>query len=169
MRINADIIDLVTFFPFSKNTCNTSNDIRTINQFKNNQWKSKIFYPNKLNNFYNCSLRLGAVPALPASDRKIHQNGTIEYFGSDIKTISELARRLNFFNNISFYPAWGEVFENGSGTLLAEALINGSVNIICGWNFLTSIKRTFLDFTQAYFFVPFVLVVPPGLKELFYF
>jgi hypothetical protein len=159
---SGDVIDLITFFPFTEKSCNNTRDIAVINQFVNAQWIGAYFYPDKLRNFHNCSLRLGAAPAAPASMRKIHIDGTVEYHGSDIEITEELSKRLNFVNNVSFYANWGELFENGTGTFMSGDLAKRNIDYMCGWNFLAQVKGLFMDFTQPYFFVPFVVVVPPG-------
>ena len=62
---------------------------------------------------------------------------------------------------------WGIVSENGSCTGLSDKIIHKLVDFAAGWYFLSPINSRFLDFTQPYFFVPFVIVVPPGDEEKF--
>jgi ABC-type amino acid transport substrate-binding protein len=155
-------IELWTFFPFSENHCNNTETIKVINEFSDGKWKSETFYPNKISNFHGCTIRLGVPPAYPGTNKRELKNGTIEFYGSDIKIISELSKKLNFNLKIFSEPRWGDFYENGSSTALINAVYKRAYDLAAGWFFISSRKAKNLDFAQPYFFVPIVVIVPPG-------
>jgi hypothetical protein len=161
-----NVINLVTFFPFIGDNCNTTN-IYVINNFMCGKWESRDFFPNKLKDFHNCTLRLGTVPAFPATNQIKHKNGTIEYFGSDMKIVNELSRQFNYQNEIFFDTTWGDIYENLTGVDMLGRLLDRKHDYICGWYFLTQLKTKVFNIIQPYFFVPFVVVVPPGQFNIF--
>lgn len=143
-------VKLLTFFPFSEKNCNNTKTIKIVNEFYDQKWHSKIFYPNKLSNFHQCILSLG-LSYFSGVKKREHKNGTVEYFGSDIKIVKELERRLNFTNNMT------TMFDND-----IDVLENRTYDYAAGWFFLLLDKSQKFDYSQAYCFVPFVVVVPPG-------
>lgn len=155
-------IELFTFFPFSENDCNNTETIKVVNEFVNGTWKRENFFMQKISNFHGCKLRLGVPPAYPGTNKREHKNGTVEFYGSDIKIIFELAKRLNFVTKISFERNWGDAYENGSVTLLIAGVARKVYDFGAGWFFLSPKKAQVLDFIQPYFFVPIVVIVPPG-------
>ena len=162
MMKNGSKIDLLTFFPFSEHECNNTKTIKIINEFSNDTWTSKGFFPSKISNFHSCTLRLGVPPAFPGTIHYKHKNGTIEFKGSDIKIVRELELRLKFKNDILKCNYWGDVYLNGSSDDCLGELLKKRIDYVSGWYFLAPLKATFLDNIQPYFFVPFVMVVPPG-------
>jgi hypothetical protein len=144
-----DSIKLVTFFPFSENHCNNTKKLKIINEFSNEKWRSKNFFPNKISNFHGCHLKLGLSYFTGVKQHK-HENGTIEFSGSDVTVAEELGNRLNFGNKMI---ALHTNFEN---------FVEGTFDYAAGWYFLSLDRTEYLDFTQSYCFVPFVVVVPPG-------
>lgn len=155
-------IELLTFFPFSESHCNNTETIKVINEFADRKWKTKTFFPKKISNFHRCKLRLGVSPAYPAI--KQNKNKSVEeYSGSDMDIALEIAKRLNFINDIIFEGFWGDVFENGTTLRLFTELKNRKIEYGAGWYFLSNLKGKFFDFTQPYFFVPFIVIVPPGI------
>jgi ABC-type amino acid transport substrate-binding protein len=164
--IKNDKIELQTFFPFSKNHCNNTKTIKVINEFSDGKWKNENFFPDKISNFHGCTVRLGVSPAFPAMIRKEHKNGTEEFSGSDIKIITQLAKILNFQNKIIYTGFWGSVFENGTTNRLFKELNERRIDYGAGWYFLSIKRGKKFDFTQPHFFVPIVVIVPPG-NQLF--
>lgn len=158
---NNEII-LVTFYPFADENCGNIKRLNVINKFMASNWNSNNFFPIKLRNFHGCMLRLGTQPSFPAADKIIHGNGSYGFIGSDIEITNALSRKYNFTNKFIHNDWWGSVFENGSGDGTIGRLITKDVDYICGWHFMNMLKSTFLDNSQPYFFVPFVIVVPPG-------
>ncbi|KAG5684263.1 hypothetical protein PVAND_013499, partial [Polypedilum vanderplanki] len=100
----------------------------------------------------------------PATGRKIHKNGTVEYFGSDIKIVTQLEKTFNFTKNVSiFQKKYGEVYINGTADYLIKDLIDGHVDFICAWYFLNAVKAARMDFTQPYYFIPLIVNISPGI------
>lgn len=161
---NIHNINLITFLPHTEGGCNKASDIKIINKFAENTWESKVFFPMKLKNLHRCPLKLGTQPSSPAAERIIKNNDDhmVEYVGSDIEIANELARLFNFTNEFVFDEWWGMIFENGSGTYNLGKLNEKKIDYVCGWHFLNMVKAKYLDFTQPYYFVPFVVVIPSG-------
>ncbi|KAG5684262.1 hypothetical protein PVAND_013498 [Polypedilum vanderplanki] len=148
---------------FFLNFCNSTKLLEVINKFENGHWQSETFYP-KLKNFHKCQLKLGTLPSQPATDRKVYKNGTVEYFGSDIKIVTELEKTFNFTKNVSiFQKNHGEVYINGTADYLIKDLIDGHIDFICAWYFLNAVKAVRMDFTQPYYFIPLIVNISPGI------
>jgi hypothetical protein len=153
---------LVTFYPFEDENCGKITKLHVVNKFMISNWISEKFFPIKLRNFHQCTLRLGTQPSFPAVERIKHNNGSYTFIGSDIEIANEFSRKYNFKNMFIHNEWWGSIFENGSGDGTIGKLITMDVDYICGWHFMNMLKSKFLDSTHPYFFVPFVVVVPPG-------
>lgn len=155
-------IELLTFFPFSDDHCNNTKTIKIVNEFADGLWKTKSFFPKKISNFHGCPLRLEFAPTYPAFMKHDHQNGTVEYSGSDFEIVLELAKRLNFVNKIKHEGIWGGVFDNGSTVGLFSRLRCRETDYGAGWYFISRTRIKYFDFTQPHFFVPFIVIVSPG-------
>lgn len=154
---------LATFYPFVDENCGKITKLHVINKFMTSNWISDNFFPIKLKNFHQCTLRLGTQPSFPAAERIKHNNGSsYTFIGSDIEIANEFSRKYNFTNMFIHNEWWGSIFENGSGDGTIGKLITKDVDYICGWHFMNMLKSKFLDSTHPYFFVPFVIVVPSG-------
>lgn len=154
---------LATFYPFVNENCGKITKLHVINKFMTSNWISDNFFPIKLKNFHQCTFRLGTQPSFPAAERINFNNGSsYTFIGSDIEIVNEFSRKYNFTNMFVYNEWWGTIFENGSGDGTIGKLITKDVDYICGWHFMNMFKSKFLDSTYPYFFVPFVIVVPPG-------
>jgi hypothetical protein len=176
VNINAIIsdgcdINLVTFFPFADGSgCSNGGNIKVINKFNENTWETSDFFPPKLKNFHRCALKLGTQQSSPAAERVLARNRTYEYIGSDVKIAEVFASFFNFTNNFVFDDWWGHIYENETGDYNLGKLLRKEIDYVVGWHFLNLVKSKFLDYTQPYYFVPFVIVIPSGeLWEAFSF
>ncbi|KAG5682765.1 hypothetical protein PVAND_012098 [Polypedilum vanderplanki] len=159
---DGNVINLLTFFPFTNKGCLNGSNIRVINRFIDNTWETREFFPPKLKNFHRYALKLGIQQSAPAAERIMKRDHTYEYVGSDIEIADEFARIFNFTNNFIFDNWWGEVYENESGDYNLGKLLRKEIDYVVGWHFLNLIKSKFLDYTQPYYFVPFIIIVPSG-------
>lgn len=160
--LKEDKIQSLTYFPFSNQNCNSSKVIKVTNEFVAGKWKFRNIFPSKILNFYGCPLKLGIPLSYPATDKREYENGSVEFYGSDIRIASALAQKLNFVNQISMEDQRGDINEDGTAHALVGELARRNYDYLVGWFFLSNRKFQALDSTQPYFFVPLVVIVPPG-------
>lgn len=157
-------VELSTFFPFQKNICHSTKSI-IINKFNNYTWRSSEFFPKKLNNFHKCPLTVGSHGIVARFERVQNVDGTFDYDGSDALLIKLLAGALNFHMNVNYSLKpfdWGSVYADGSASGVAGQVIHGKSDMIIGTYFLQYIRAAHMDFTDAYFIMPEMVIVPAG-------
>lgn len=158
-----DDFKLTTFFPFTMNNCNDTQP-KLINRFVNGTWRRREFFPEKFLNFQKCPIKIGT-PEAPSTYSKInHDNGTVDYVGSDAEIVKVLAKLMNFeakVNHSGKRDDWGEVFNNGSSTGVIEQLITGDSDMIMGY-FIDPRRSKFMTNSDVYFFIPIIVFIPPG-------
>ena len=156
-----DHISMITMIPFNLQACNDVSPV-VINKFSNGSYMNSNFFPRKFSNLFNCTLKIAAAETNPA----IMKNPKDDSLGgSDIELISQLAKMMNFHNEIHFFPlpgSWGSINANGTGTGAIGQLVKGSLDMTIGNYFLTTTRMQYMSNTRAYEFMPLVLIIPPG-------
>lgn len=153
-------IYLSTFYPFQENLCQRISST-TINKFINNSWINMNFFPEKLKNFNQCPLKVGTIDDEAAFFQIDLGNGTFVYDGSDVKMLNVLAEVLNFQIKINYSLDWGDIQDNGSASGVLDQVISGDSDMIMGY-FMELKRSRFMDYSSAYYFYSFVVVVPLG-------
>lgn len=158
-----DSVALLTFFPFKDNQCRVAESTE-INRFINQSWTHQEFFPEKLNNFHKCPIKIGTPPALLSYFQVEHDDGSLDYVGSDVVILKLLADKMNFrilLNYSSIPNDWGIVFENGSANGVLDQIVSGDSDMVVGF-FLDSERSKILEQSCAYFFHPLVVIIPSG-------
>ena len=158
---NGDHISMITMIPFSRKACNDVSPV-VINKFINGSFLNGIFFPKKFTNLFNCTVKIAAAETEPTVMKNPH-DGSLG--GSDIELIFELAKMMNFHDEIHFFPSpgsWGSVYENGTVTGAMGQVVEGAADMTIGNLFMTTIRMQVMSNTRAYQFMPLVLIIPPG-------
>ncbi|KAG5683458.1 hypothetical protein PVAND_012737 [Polypedilum vanderplanki] len=162
-KLNMEIF-MTTFFPYQNSSCGTINSL-VINKFSNHSWINKVIFPEKFKNLYNCQLRVASFYYSPITMREDLGNGTFRYYGSEMEILSGLAEALNFQINHNYVPASGMagiLLENGTSTGLLKQTIEGEMDMLMGFYYLTYLRTKFLSFSQSHYSVPLVIMIPLG-------
>lgn len=160
-----DSVNVFTFYPFARGSqCHDTEPVK-INQFTNDTWKEKSFFPAKMQNFHRCKLKIVAYEYGPAAQRTLHPNGTITYNGSDIEILRGISDAINAeleINILTTIGSWGQIFENGSSSGAFEMVMNRSMDVCANFYYLTELRSKFMQFTNAYFSLTMMLMIPRG-------
>lgn len=163
MQVFDGSIELTTFFPFLYKNCKNTATV-TINRFVDN-WESLTFFPNKLMNFHKCPLTVGSHGIAARFNRTQKQDGSFDYDGSDAMIIKLLSGALNFHMNVNYSTKvgdWGGVHRNGTTYGVMGQAIHGNSDMVIGTYFLQENRALFMDYTDAYFVMPEMVIVPGG-------
>lgn len=163
MKASDGSIELSTFFPFRHKNCKNTETV-TINKFVNS-WESLSFFPSKLMNFHKCPLTVGSHGIAARFIRTQKQDGSFDYHGSDAMIIKLLSGALNFHMNVNYsmkHGDWGGVYRNGSTYGVMGQAIHGNSDMVIGTYFLQENRALFMDYTDAYFIMPEMVIVPGG-------
>ena len=156
---------LKTFFPFTKNACNSLKTF-VINKFVNDSFESSVFYPKKMKNFFKCPLKVVTflyAPVVMLKNPDKSDNFTL--YGSDIELLKVVSKLLNFTINYDFDPepgAWGLLKENGEATKGFLKVTTKQADMMIGMLSKMYHRTKFVSFTSTIMFTPIVLLIPPG-------
>ena len=158
---DGDHISMMTFIPFNVKACNDVNPV-IINTFINGSFLNNNFFPKKFTNLFNCTIKIAAAETQPTIMKNIN-DGSLK--GSDIELIYQLAKMINFHDEIHFIPlpeSWGSIYANGTVTGALGKVVAGIVDLTIGSYFMTNLRMQFMSSTRAYQFMPLILIIPPG-------
>lgn len=148
LAISGDDVVMASFLPFQE-TQKCRNSIPIIINVYNKtarQWNSDVIFPNKLRNFHECPLRISTLEYPPAVMKKLN-NGTAQYYGSDVEVIKGLSTALKFTVNFSHVAEpynFGEIFENNSTGAISH-VVSGDADIVIGFYFLFHNRLKYLS------------------------
>jgi len=165
----ADTVSMFTFMPFSEastTTCGDTTPVR-VNSFSNDSstWALNSFYPDKLTNLFGCPIKVATFFYPPIIMRDTLPNGSFRYYGSEIDLMYGLAEALNFSVDITYMPIIGSsglLFENGTATGIIQQTIQGDMQMLMGFYYLTFVRTRFMSFTQSHYSIPLIIQIPPG-------
>lgn len=108
---------MYTYYPFKRNKCSRSNVV-FYNVFANDSFlHKKAHFPNKLQNFYNCTIVAAIFNTTPYVKLLIDKNGNRKILGFEGQLFSEIADILNLHIEIVVPPLkWGAVYPNNTIT-----------------------------------------------------
>lgn len=158
---DGDHISMLTMIPFSRKACNDVSPV-VINKFKNGSFMSRNLFPKKFTNLFNCTIKIAAAETQPTV-MKNQKDGSL--IGSDIELILQLAKMINFYDEIHFFAlpgSRGTIYENGTITGAIGQVVGGAVDMTIGNLFMTTIRMQVMSSIRAYQFMPLVLIIPPG-------
>lgn len=158
-------VPIFTFIPFKRKICNDVSPEK-INEFNSEsmKWTTNNFFPDKLNNLHNCSIRIGTYRNLVGTMVDVFDNGTKIYHGIEDDLLNEFVQSLKFSVDIKVYPVdSGVFFKNKTATGLMKRVFEGTVDMIYGYLSLQSSRTEFLSATNPIFNDKIILVIPPAL------
>lgn len=124
------LAQIYTYFPYSESFCAKVKPILW-NQFENGSFINKSdWFPNKMENLYNCSLKVVSFNIQPMMMIELHSDGNHVYKGIDGELLFTLAERMNFRINLTFMAddslKWGALFDNGTS--------RGAMRMVCSFH-----------------------------------
>jgi len=153
-----------TFVPYQIEKCGSTDSV-IIDKFINYSWNNKNFFPQKFTNLFNCQLKVASFLYPPITMRKTLADGSFRYYGSEMEIVKELAQILHFninHNYVSKTGSSGLLFDNGTGVGLLKQTLDGEVDMLMGFYYLTLQRSKFLSFTQSHYSIPLVIMIPGG-------
>lgn len=147
-----------TFFPFNDIKCNDTSQVN-IRVSKNE--KNANFFPQKLKNLRNCSIRAGVTQNKPYIFKK-ESKGKIKLSGREIDLVNALSAALNFNVNFVYVNDSGALHANGTSTGTFKMLIEDKVDLIVGNNNLKPNRLKFIENTTPYITSQITFLIPPG-------
>lgn len=170
---NQDVF-VESFKPFNPNACDDTTPM-VVNIFANGKFLNgfRNIFLNKMDNLYNCSVRVSmSNHSEPYVIEKV-TNGRAELYGPEVNLLQTLAESLNFQINYTFIGHEGYIHANGSSDGALKALFENLADIsLANW-WLKPSRLKFFDATNVYGSEQIVFHVPPGRKftafeKLFY-
>lgn len=151
-------ISIQTFVPYNEEHCNDTM-LRTINIFDGQAytWLTRNFFPQKLNNFYGCAIRIATHKnVIPYIVREETVNGERVLMGRVIQMIDALSSSLKFTANLDYAPSVG-AYED-----CYRKVGNNEADLFIGNVAIDKSRIEKLDFSLPIFFEFLKFVVPPG-------
>ena len=158
-------ISLLTFYPFTSESCGNDSSLQLINQFnlKAFKWNSDNFYHEKFENLHNCTFLIGVIKHCePSVIIKQSDRNETNYSGFEVDIFREIVKILNMNYKFKAFEEAGlisfnESTSNGSFQSLYERKIDGTLGKLS----LQYDRSQVLSVTQSILSVPIVIVVPP--------
>lgn len=150
-------ISMQTFLPFTQH----ASKIAELNYDE----KNFEFFPKKLTNFHLHPVKVATFYYPPITMREELSNGTHRFYGSEMDLIYALASSLNFTVEMNFVNktgASGILHDNGTATGFLKQTIDGEVDVLIGFYYLTFLRTQFLSFTDSHYSIPLVIMIPFG-------
>ncbi|CRL04599.1 CLUMA_CG017667, isoform A [Clunio marinus] len=166
-------LNISTFIPFSKPKCDNENCIQNcgdtkpvvIDVFNKTFTKNKDFFPNKMENFFNCPVKVVTFNCPPMMMIKYDEDKNFDFKGPDGEMLKLLSKKLNFkidLIHISDLIRWGALYENGTSKGAIAMVINKEADLTLGMYTITYLRTRFMTSSHLYYSVPFIVIVPPG-------
>lgn len=165
-EINGEIL-MKTFLPYQRSSCGNTNSI-TIDKYANGSWDEcggLLRFPSKFKNLFNCQLRVTSFYYPPITMRETLSDGTFRYYGSEMELVSGLSQALNFDVNHNYIEKSGSagiLYDNGTATGILNQTIEGEIDMLMSFYYLTYLRTKFLSFSESHYSVPLVIMVPLG-------
>jgi len=157
-------IKVLSFSPFTKSTCGDTNPI-LIHQFNNSSKNMKSFYPPKIANLFQCPVKVVSFNCPPMMMIESAANGSYTLHGVDGEMLKTLAKVLNFnidLHHIDDRIRWGALNDNGTSTGAMLMIMKNEADFTIGMYTITFLRSRYMTSSQPYFFVPYILIIPPG-------
>lgn len=146
-----------TFSPFTLKNCDDTSMV-LLNEFKDGAFvkTSSSFFPNKMKNLHNCSIRVSAVDTSKSS---ITSKGDKVI---DINLINALSQSLNFNINYTYTGTKGFFFDNGSAQGSLKVLLNRDADLSISYWWINFSRLKYFDVTSSYVSDKIIFLIPPG-------
>jgi hypothetical protein len=149
LKIEENCKKIYTFLPFQDGKCFNTDPV-IINEFSKS-WKRLDFFPEKLKNLYNCTVKASALNNPNTVIKTVLPDGSLKLNGTEIKLIRELAKALKFHVEIDCSETLhGTIFNNGTSTQNINRIHDGSDDLILGSYYLRAVRAMFLSYSQFY-------------------
>jgi hypothetical protein len=151
LRIEENCEKLYTFKPFQKNEiCQITQPI-LISEFINASWTSTEFFPEKLSNLHNCTIKASGLNNPFTVIKTKMPDGSFHLNGTEVKLIREVAKALNFHVEIDCSETLhGSVFDNQTATHNIKRIFDGDDDMVLGSYYLRANRAKYLSHTQFY-------------------
>jgi len=156
---------IYTYFPYDHEKCGTDLLLHLISVFDltSEKWSSSNFYPEKVQNLNNCTLKIGVTESIPMV---MIVNGTDEtkrFDGIEVLLIEKLALEFNFTPKFSIFESVGVAREKNSTGVLGS-LFNRKCDVAIGSLSLQIDRTKYLSATSMFASIPIVAVIPHTSK-----
>lgn len=154
---------IYTYFPFDHNKCGTDLLLHLINVFDSTTeaWNNTNFYPEKVQNLNNCTLKIGITESVPMVMITNGTDGTKNFDGIEILLVEKLAEEFNFIPKYNIFESVGVAREiNSTGVL--GSLYNRKCDVAAGSLSLQIDRTQYLSATSMFASIPIVAVIPPS-------
>ncbi|XP_065072764.1 uncharacterized protein LOC135697105 [Ochlerotatus camptorhynchus] len=155
-----------TFFPFGKGYCEKVQPLLW-KIFRDGRFEnpSRQFYPEKMKNFYECSLKVATFDIPPFMMLVYGTNGKVSHLdGIDGIVTRVLSQRLNFTLDVVVVdpPDWGVTEMLGNNTGASRYVRKRLVNFTVGYWSMTYRRNRYLGNTFTYYTSLMSTIIPPG-------
>ena len=139
-----------TFVPFQSEKCLNTEPV-LVNEFSDGKWKSSDFFPDKVKNLQNCTIRASAIHNPNTVIKTVLPDGSLKLNGTEVNLIRQIGKALNFHVKIDCTEVYhGLIFENGTATANIMRIKNGNDDLVLGSYYLSPIRAKFFSFSQFY-------------------
>jgi hypothetical protein len=163
---NPKEVVLYTFYPYTSLYCEKVIPIE-INKFIDNRWiKSFNYFPEKLHNFYNCTLHVATFSTPPFMIIKNDEKGNVKVDGIDGILLRVLSQKLNFSIQLHISADyWGLLYHNGTVTGAIKMIVDKQANLTLGCFSSVPARDAVMKSSSVYYFTNLVWIVPPGKPQ----
>ena len=154
---------IYTYFPFGHDKCGTDLLLQLINVFDitSEKWSNSNFYPEKVQNLNNCTLKVGVTESIPMVIISNETDGTKKFDGIEVLLIQKLALEFNFTPKFGIFETVGVAREKNSTGVLGS-LYNRKCDVAIGSLSLQIDRTQVLSATSMFASIPIVAVIPPS-------
>lgn len=164
--INIDILceskdnelSIDTFLPFQNHlSCGNTSSVQIHNQ--------QEIFPRKTRNFHTCPIKVATFFYPPITMRETLANNSYRYYGSEMDLVFGLAEALNFTIDMNYANRGGLaglLLDNGTATGFIRQTIDGDVDMLMGFYYLTLLRTQYMSFTDSHYSIPLVIMIPFG-------
>ncbi|XP_055604690.1 uncharacterized protein LOC129752925 [Uranotaenia lowii] len=166
MKQEADIIRIYEYYPFTAEYCGNVEPITFFKIQKNiSDISSFNLFPDRLRNFYNCTLKVGTFEIKPFIIIKSTPcEPIVSVEGIEARLIQLIARKLNFRINYVLPPdnkQWGYIGPNNSISLM-KMIQEKEVDFGIGSIAFTKSRHEYLKVGVAHHTTKVVIAIPDG-------
>lgn len=157
-----DTITIKTFMPFQAHSCGNTTPI-TVN-YGDVKLMTNL-YPEKVKNLRGCPIKLVTFFYPPITMRDTLEDGSFRYYGSEMDLVFGLADALNFTVNMTYFSqsgSMGLLLENGTATGLLKQTVDGEMDMLMGFYYLTLLRTQHMSFSQSHYSIPLIIMIPLG-------
>ncbi|KAJ6640338.1 hypothetical protein Bhyg_13088, partial [Pseudolycoriella hygida] len=160
---NSEQVFMFTYYPYRPQLCSKCN-LELHNVFEKEVFLyEKPHFPNKLQNFYNCTIVVATFNTPPYVSLVTDKNGKQNLLGFEGSLFNKMAEILNLSIEI-IVPRlkWGSMYENNTFTGAFELIQKNKANVTFGSFFYRHLDGDYFDFTRSYYTSYMCVLIPSG-------